>query len=467
MELKTRLERNTGPLRGQLPELIIFSMALLSLIYAVVTAPGKGIDLIAFRAGAREWVDGVFQIGAGPIGVYTPFLLPLLSPIALVSFDTLVVVWLALNIAATILSLYFVIELWGKQWPVKARLLLFACLIASAPFRVTVRTGQISLMVMALLLGALLSRAKKKDFLAGALLGLALCKYTLTFPFVLYFVWKREWRIVSATILITAALTEVFSLRLGLSIVEVISRHLSEGSNIYLSGTTFLMGTSDLKPLLLALTGERELLAATLTIGISLAALICMAIVFARRPRFEMAHFAAMALFALWAVYHRTYDSVLCLLPAALLVDFLVRKRFVAFSRFWLAALGLLILSIPGFLLDRLKLSPPNLSGNPLLFFGVHVERFLVFGMFWSLLFLMWKASDMGGPAESEMDNPIEGTVAPSHSLSSIPILPSASLRSEAALSIMWSASSSPAADAESSIRNLTSGPKWLARDLM
>jgi hypothetical protein len=136
--------------RWQIPELALFSLALLSLIYAVVTAPGRGFDLICFQNGAREWLDGLFQIGAGPIGEYPPFILPLLSPIALLSRDSLVALWLMLNIVATILVLFFAKELWETQWPVKARLYLAAFFVASAPFRITVRNGQISLMVLAL-----------------------------------------------------------------------------------------------------------------------------------------------------------------------------------------------------------------------------------------------------------------------------------------------------------------------------
>jgi hypothetical protein len=102
-----------------------------------------------------------------------------------------------------------------------------------------------------------------------------------------------------------------------------------------------------------------------------------------------------LALFAQWSVYHKTYDSVLCLLPAVLLIDLLVQRRFVFFSRFWLAGLGLLIISIPGLLIDRLKIDPSVISSNPLLLLGVHVERLLMFGMFCSLIYLMWKTADV------------------------------------------------------------------------
>lgn len=367
-------------------------LALVSLGYAVLTASKVGGDLRFFQEGAREWVDGIFRIGVGPIGEYPPFALPVLSPIAFLSFDKLVVLWLLINLATTALCLHMVFKLWGAEWPARTRLYLASFFLTWAPFRVTLRNGQISLMILALMLGALLARQRKRDFLAGALLGLALCKYPLAFPFFLYFAWRREWKILSTAILVPLALTEVFALHLGISTFEAISQYARAVSQIYLAGTSADMGTSEIKLLFFALSGENESFAAILTLLLSVAALICMGIVFSRKPRWELAHVSALALFSLWSVYHRTYDSVLCLLPAALIVDSLIRKRFVSFSRFWLAGLALLILSIPGVLVDRLKMSPAELAGNPLLFLGLHIERLLVFGMFWSLIFLMWRA---------------------------------------------------------------------------
>jgi hypothetical protein len=374
----------------------LFALALASLTYAVVTAPGVGIDLKFFQTGAREWADGTFQIGAGVVGVYTPFLLPMLFPIAFVPFDTLVVLWLALNIGSAVLSLHFVNKLWGEQWPLKARVALAAFFIASAPFRVTLRNGQISLMVMALLLGALLARKRNKNFLAGALLGLSLCKYTLTLPFFLYFGCKREWKLISTAILVPLALTEVFSWRLGLSLFQVMGQYFPLASQILFSGLAGRTGTTEIKLLFLDLSGGNEWFAAIVTLVLSTTALVSMAIMFSRKPRWETAHFAALALFSLWSVYHRTYDSVLCLIAAALLIDFLIHKRFVAFSRFWLGALSLLVVSLPGLLVDRLKLDPASFAGNPFFVLGLHIERILVFGMFWSVLFLMWKTRDTG-----------------------------------------------------------------------
>jgi len=383
----------------------LFAVALASLAYAVVTAPKVGIDLKFFQTGAQEWADGIFQIGAGVVGVYTPFLLPMLFPIAFVPYDALVVLWLALNIGSAALSLHFVNKLWGEHWPLKARIALAAFFIASAPFRVTLRNGQISLMVTALLLGALLARKRNKNFLAGALLGLSLCKYTLTLPFFLYFGCKREWKLISTAILVPLALTEVFAVRLGLSLFQVISQYFGLASQILFSGLPGRTGTTEIKLLFLDLSGGNEWFAAIFTLALSTTALVCMAIMFSRKPRWETAHFGALALFSLWSVYHRTYDSVFCLLPAALLVDFAIRRRFVAFSRFWLGALGLLVISIPGLLVDRLKLDPSSFARNPLFVFGLHIERLLVFGMFWSILFLMWKTTDTDTSLVNDVDH--------------------------------------------------------------
>jgi len=67
--------------RQTIRQTALFAVALVSLSYALLTATKLGIDLHFFQQGAREWVDGIFRIGAGPIGEYPPFALPLLAPI--------------------------------------------------------------------------------------------------------------------------------------------------------------------------------------------------------------------------------------------------------------------------------------------------------------------------------------------------------------------------------------------------
>jgi Glycosyltransferase family 87 len=375
-----------------LAEVIGFAFALASLGYAVITAPGRGSDLVAFCATGREWLTGAFQFGTAPVPLYPPFAVPLLALLTLLPADALVVAGLVINLAATVAVVFLTGELYGKQWPAKARLYLAACLLASAPYRVTLRMGQNSLLITALLLAALWAWQRKHRVLAGACLGLSLCKYSLTLPFLLYFVWKREWKVAGSALLLMAVLTEIFAWHLGVTFAGAIASWLGSTARIQTAGPTAFTGTTEIKPLLYSLTGGNVALTSTLAIVIALAALPAIALVFARRPHAAKAHFTILTLFALWMAYHRTYDSVLCILPAALLIDFLLRRRFVRFSRFWLAGLGLLIISIPGFLTERVGLSEESLTHNPAGLLGLHVERLLVFGLFLSLLWLLWRS---------------------------------------------------------------------------
>lgn len=370
-----------------------YSLAAASLIYAVTTAPGRAIDIGLFYDGARAWVDGTHQIGVGSLRLYPPFTFPLLSPLALASFDHLVIVFILINLAATALAIHLAIKLWGANWSIRTQMLFAAMLIGWAPYRVTIRNGQISLIVVALLLSALVARRKNRHFLAGALVGLTLAKYSMTFPFFLYFAWKKEWKIILASILLPLALTEVYALRMGTTIIESTMDYVRFVAGVHSRSPGGWIGTTEIKPMISSLTGGNEQAASLITIILILAAIVSFFAVVARRPRREDAHFASMTLLAMWAAYHRTYDSVLCLVPAAVLIGFYRRKILARYSLFWLGALGLFVINLPGLLADRLNLSANDLS-NPLGFLGLHIERLMVFVFFWSLLWVVWKSDE-------------------------------------------------------------------------
>lgn len=371
-------------------DVCFFSLALTSFLYAVVTAPDRGVDLILFYNGARNWVAGTYQAGVWPIGLYPPFALPMFAPLALFSFEVLLIVFLIANIAAIPLTLHLTFKLFGGDWALKPRLYLAALLLSWAPLRVTLRNGQITLFITALLLGALLARRSKKQVVSGLLLGITLVKYPVTFPFVLYVAWKREWKLFAATFLLPIALTPVYAARLGLTPWEAVRRYIDLMTDLHVNVSGW-MGTTEIKLLIVSLTGGNVSLAGFISVALAVAALLSMAFLFARAPAHENIHFSLLSLFALWSSYHRTYDAVICILPAALLIDFLVRKRFVAFSRLWLVGLGFFIISIPGLLTERLKLDPTIVSANPLGWLGLHIERLIIFGLFCSLMGLLWK----------------------------------------------------------------------------
>ncbi|HEY7545263.1 MAG TPA: glycosyltransferase family 87 protein [Blastocatellia bacterium] len=371
-------------------EASIYLLAAVSLIYAVATAPGRAIDIGLFYEGAQSWADGTHKIGSGAIALYPPFTFPLLSPLALFSFDRLVIVFILINLAVTALATHLAIKLWGADWPIRTRMLFAAMLILWAPWRVMIRNGQISIIIVALLLGALAARKKNKHFLAGALLGLTLTKYTMTFPFFLYFAWKREWKIILASLLLPVALMEVYALRMGTTMIASSVEYARFVAGVHSRSPGGWIGTTEIKPMIASLTGGNEQTASIITIILILAAMVAFFAVVARKPKCEDAHFALMTLFALWAAYHRTYDSVICLVPAAALISFYRRNILARYSLFWLGALQLFIINLPGLLADRLHLGA-NDSLNPAAFLGLHIERLMVMVFFWSLVWSVWK----------------------------------------------------------------------------
>jgi hypothetical protein len=370
-------------------------LALASAGYAIATAPQKGVDILFYQEAGKFWASNIYRLGEGTNGMYLPFSLVLFTPFSWLSFEKLRIVWLGVNVAATALLLFATLQWVGKDWPFKARFYLCALFLCWAPFRVTLRNGQISLVITLLILGVIFARQHGRPYLAGALLGISLCKYPMTFPFLPYFLWKREWKLMASTVLIPFLLTEVFLFQTGKSHWEAGLEYARSIAGTYAFPGEYI-GSSEIKPLIYGLTGGNASLSVIITLTLSLVALGFMAIAFVRRPQQENLHLAILALFALWVVYHRTYDSVLCIIPAALLMDFFVKRKFVRLSVCGLSGLSLLAISIPGLLTERLGFTENQLSSHLFGFLGLHIERIMTLGVFCIFLFILWRVDTSG-----------------------------------------------------------------------
>jgi hypothetical protein len=382
-------------------EVSFFLLALISLSYAVVTAPGQGKDLAMFQDMGRAWSDGRNQTGEGRFYGPPPFASVLFTPLALLSTLQARIILIAINLIATVIIILLVKKLWGETWPRKTHLYLAALLLCWAPFRVTVRYGQISLIVTALVLGALLAWKKNARLVGGLLLGLSLSKYPLTLPFALYFVWRREWKIVATAVLTVAALTEVFALRLGVSMFDVAGDYVRMMLQTSITNDAHFAGATEIGPLLFGLTGS-ERASGWLNIAMIAGGLISMALVFRRTPKAEQFHLAVVTFFSLWFVYHRIYDAVILVIPAAMFAELIVRGTRRRVGVACVAILALFAVSIPGLLTERLLLSVASLSANLIGFVGLHFERLLVFGMFCWLLVLLSKFRNANCVARAE-----------------------------------------------------------------
>jgi len=380
------------------------SFALASLSFAIITAPSRGPDLETFQAAGRYWLDGTYEFGVGMGHLYPPFSVVLFAPLALLPFSALVWIWLALNVFATAVVLYLGYRLWGQHWS-KQTQLLFAALFVSWPaYRVTLRNGQISVIVLALLLGAILARRRAQPVIAGALLGLALLKYSLTLPFLAYFLVKRQWKMCGVALATVALLTQVFGMRLGLSAFEATRRYVEVVGRMQAGNSPGYTGTTEFSLLASSVFGTNVWTAVAAAV-VAVIGLLAVLIASARNDRREDACLSALSVLALWSAYHRNYDEVICITVVAFLINLSLGSQRPLVPVVILVLLNaLLILGLPGLLTSRFGISTDSLSGNPAGWLGLHCERIVLFLCFWWLVALIWtKRTDAAGSPQSSV----------------------------------------------------------------
>jgi len=115
------------------------------------------------------------------------------APLARLSWNNALTVWLVINLLMIPVIIYSIIHLLGCQpisWQGLIILLLAYSLIAT---REALETGQTTIFVLACMLAALVIGTRSQS-MGGILLGIALSKYSLTFPGLLYFLCRRWYK---------------------------------------------------------------------------------------------------------------------------------------------------------------------------------------------------------------------------------------------------------------------------------
>jgi hypothetical protein len=133
--------------------------------------------------------------------LYPVALLPRLD-VAGFDFDTGALAWFVLKIAMTVLAFRWTIQLVqdaGAPFPLWAQGLTL--LLAARPILGDLQHGNVNLLILFLVVGALYAFKQKRDVLAGLTLALAItCKVTPAL-FLPYLAWKRAWKTLAAATL--------------------------------------------------------------------------------------------------------------------------------------------------------------------------------------------------------------------------------------------------------------------------
>lgn len=155
----------------------------------------------AFLAGASLPVR---QPGLEVSASITPPLLLVLSPLSFLPWVAAKSTWLLLNLLFAGLVFWLVVEKMpfpNVSLERRTKTLIFLLFFNLSPTRIAIENGQITLLVIALMLVSILL-ADRSWPLAGFLLGMALSKYSVSLPVVLFFLYHRKFRIVLTAFLV-------------------------------------------------------------------------------------------------------------------------------------------------------------------------------------------------------------------------------------------------------------------------
>lgn len=290
----------------------------------------------------------------GPLPfTHPPFEAALFAPLGLVSYTAAYCIWNVFSL----LTLFAFLGLlrpslpalrgWSKALPILASLAFF-------PVYVCLLQGQDSLLLLLLVGLAFVAMNRRREFLAGACLGLALFRFQLVLPLLAVLLLRRRWKVLPGFAVVAAALAGVSVAVVGWQQTWNYPRALLQFSRAQAAGAMNPRNMPNVRGVVSALAGDG--VAPHLLIAVISLALLGWAAwqwkSDVHKPQLDLS-FALAVVVAIMASYHlMAHDLSLLLLPLLLGAEWLLRSGATGWTRWLLVApLALLFFSPMYFLL--------------------------------------------------------------------------------------------------------------------
>ncbi|HEX9092285.1 MAG TPA: glycosyltransferase family 87 protein, partial [Anaerolineales bacterium] len=148
---------------------------------------------------------------------YPPLTAILSIPLTWLSLNEAIVTWFILEMLCLIAISCMITILWkGRVDWIRAIFILFL-LLAWYPVMVDLLFGQLTILLTTLLLAALLLIRQNKKVLAGAFIGLSIAIKLFTWPLIIYFAYKKDWRLLISSCLSAFALNLLALIVMGIN----------------------------------------------------------------------------------------------------------------------------------------------------------------------------------------------------------------------------------------------------------
>jgi hypothetical protein len=259
------------------------------------------------------------------IGVPTPAntapVVLLLAPFAWLTWPAATLAWSLCNVVLGFVCVYLALRLAGERLRTRRGLLMLGMFFTLVAFREVLELGQTTLLVFACMLGAF-ALARRRPFLAGLLLGIALSKYSLIFPAVLILLYQRRWRVLLWAAAVQAA---------GLLLIAAIGRSSPVEIVINYWRILVMHTGADGMHLAAGLLRNTGWFGALVVVLLSAGLFALLAVWHSRRATdpepqgyaLDRATYLLLAILMIWnllAFYHRRYDNVVILLYLIVLI---------------------------------------------------------------------------------------------------------------------------------------------------
>jgi hypothetical protein len=253
--------------------------------------------------------------------VNTPLFWLITSPIALLDWSGAVLAWFLVNITASIVLVYLIeTQMLPKPIRIERLAVLTLLFFASAPLSSAVSIGQTTVLIFLMAIAGFFA-LRKSQLLAGVLIGIALSKYSLVFPIVMFLLLDRRFVALAAAVAMQVFGVLAFCFVVGTPLDAFLTNYFRLARIYIASPTEFNLHSRFLEWGLSPWIGiAYDLVGVIVTFGV-----IFLYVQYSRHRSWMLDKVVLLPfLFAasLPFVYHRLYDGmVLILLAAPLLWD--------------------------------------------------------------------------------------------------------------------------------------------------
>ncbi len=147
---------------------------------------------------------------------YPPFVAVMSIPLSWFSHNNAIIVWFIFEMACLITLACMLSVLWKGRLEWVRAIFILLVLLTWYPVMVDLLYGQLTILLTTLLLAALLLAKKDRRILAGLFIGLTVAIKIITWPLIIYFALKKDWRTVFSSCITALGLNLIALAVLGI-----------------------------------------------------------------------------------------------------------------------------------------------------------------------------------------------------------------------------------------------------------